>query len=49
MCYKVEKQRKIEQKLAEELKNVPDFIADFLIDTSHQLQKRLIGFILETC
>ncbi len=29
MCYKVEKQRKIEQKLAEELKNVPDFIADF--------------------
>ena len=29
MCYKVEKQRKIEQKLAEELKNVPGFIADF--------------------
>lgn len=29
MCYKLEKQRKIEQKLAEELKNVPDFIADF--------------------
>lgn len=29
MCYKVEKQRKIEQKLADELKNVPDFIADF--------------------
>lgn len=29
MCYKVEKQRKIEQKLSEELKNVPDFIADF--------------------
>jgi site-specific recombinase XerD len=29
MCYKVEKQRKIEQKLAEELKNVPAFIADF--------------------
>lgn len=29
MCYKLEKQRKIEQKLAEELKNVPDFISDF--------------------
>lgn len=29
MCYKVEKQRKIEQKLAQELKNVPGFIADF--------------------
>lgn len=29
MCYKVEKQRKIEQKLVEELKNVPGFIADF--------------------
>ncbi len=29
MCYKVEKQRKIEQKLAEELKNVPGFIEDF--------------------
>lgn len=29
MCYKLEKQRKIEQKLAVELKNVPDFIADF--------------------
>ena len=29
MCYKVEKQRKIEQKLAEELKNVPGFISDF--------------------
>lgn len=29
MCYKVEKQRKIEQKLAEELKNVPNFITDF--------------------
>lgn len=29
MCYKVEKQRKIEQKLAEDLKNVPGFISDF--------------------
>lgn len=29
MCYKVEKQRKIEQKLVEELRNVPDFISDF--------------------
>lgn len=29
MCYKVEKQKKIEQKLTDELKNVPDFIADF--------------------
>lgn len=29
MCYKIEKQRKIEQKLAKELKDIPDFISDF--------------------
>ena len=29
MCYKIEKQRKIEQKLAKELKDIPDFILRF--------------------
>lgn len=49
MCYKIEKQRKIEQKLAKELKDIPDFISDFLIDINQRLQRELIGYILEIC
>lgn len=41
MCYKIEKQRKIEQKLAEELRNIPDFIADFFDRYKSAATKRI--------